>query len=68
MLAAIVGIIVAPAATALGMPLVFAIVFVNFVGGHIPHLCTFVGEPFAMLIALSGGGLVRARGSDVAVG
>jgi hypothetical protein len=44
----------------MGLPLVFTIVVVNFVGGYIPYIGAFLGGGLAVVIALGEGGLPLA--------
>ena len=48
------------AALLLGLPLVFTIVVVNFIGGYIPYIGAFLGGGLAVIIALGDGGLATA--------
>ena len=41
----------------LGLPLVFTIVVVNFIGGYIPYIGAFLGGGLAVIVALGDGGL-----------
>ncbi|WP_040493198.1 AI-2E family transporter [Ilumatobacter nonamiensis] len=52
---------------ALGVPLPATIALVNFVGAFIPYLGAFVGGAFAVLVALSEGGMQLAVAALVAV-
>ena len=54
--AAVVGI----AALLLGLPLVLAIVVVNFVDGYIPYIGAFIGGGFAVIVALGDEGVPAA--------
>ena len=40
----------------MGLPLVFTIVVVNFIGGYIPYIGAFLGGGLAVIIALGDGG------------
>ena len=60
-MSAIVAVVVALAALLLGLPLVFTILVVNFIGGYIPYIGAFLGGGLAVIVALGDGGL------DVAV-
>ena len=51
----------------LGLPLVFTIVVVNFIGGYIPYIGAFLGGGLAVIIALGDGGLAEAAIMLVAV-
>jgi hypothetical protein len=44
----------------LGLPLVFTIMVVNFIGGYIPYIGAFLGGGLAVIIALGNGGLGTA--------
>ncbi len=59
-MSAIVSLVVGLAALLLGLPLVFTIVVVNFVGGYIPYVGAFLGGGLAVIIALGEGGLAEA--------
>ena len=59
-MSAIVSAVVGLAALLLGLPLVFTIVVVNFVGGYIPYIGAFLGGGLAVIIALGDGGLAEA--------
>jgi len=48
------------AALLLGLPLVFTIVVVNFIGGYIPYIGAFLGGGLAVIVALGDGGLPEA--------
>ena len=48
------------AALLLGLPLVFTIMVVNFVGGYIPYIGAFLGGALAVIVALGEGGLGTA--------
>jgi predicted PurR-regulated permease PerM len=56
-MSAIVSLVVGVAALLMGLPLVFTIVVVNFVGGYIPYIGAFLGGGLAVVIALGEGGL-----------
>jgi predicted PurR-regulated permease PerM len=56
-MSAIVAVVVGVAALLLGLPLVFTIVVVNFVGGYIPYIGAFLGGGLAVIVALGDGGL-----------
>ena len=56
----IVSVVIGLAALLLGLPLVFTIVVVNFVGGYIPYIGAFLGGGLAVIIALGDGGLGTA--------
>ncbi len=59
-MSAIVAVVIGVAALLLGLPLVFTIVVVNFIGGYIPYIGAFLGGGLAVLIALGDGGLPEA--------
>ena len=44
----------------MGLPLVFTIVVVNFVGGYIPYIGAFLGGGLAVIVALGDGGIAEA--------
>ena len=56
-MSAIVAVVVGIASFLLGLPLVFTIVVVNFIGGYIPYIGAFLGGGLAVIIALGDGGL-----------
>ena len=55
-LSAIVAVVTGLAALLLGLPLVFTIIVVNFIGGYIPYIGAFLGGGLAVMIALGEGG------------
>jgi putative heme transporter len=59
-MAAIVAVVIGLAALLLGLPLVFTIIVVNFVGGYIPYIGAFLGGGLAVIVALGDGGLPKA--------
>jgi putative heme transporter len=59
-MSAIVSVVVGVAALLMGLPLVFTIVVVNFIGGYIPYIGAFLGGGLAVIIALGEGGLPEA--------
>ena len=59
-MSAIVALVVGLAALLMGLPLVFTIVVVNFIGGYIPYVGAFLGGGLAVIIALGDGGLAKA--------
>ncbi len=59
-MSAIVATVVGIAALLLGLPLVFTIVVVNFIGGYIPYIGAFLGGGLAVIVALGDGGLPEA--------
>ena len=56
-MSAVVAVVVALAALLLGLPLVFTIFVVNFIGGYIPYIGAFLGGGLAVIIALGDGGV-----------
>jgi len=59
-MSAIVAVFVALVALLLGLPLVFTILVVNFIGGYIPYIGAFLGGGLAVIVALGDGGLPEA--------
>jgi len=59
-MSAIVSAVIGLASLLLGLPLVFTIVVVNFIGGYIPYIGAFLGGGLAVIIALGDGGLGKA--------
>ena len=59
-MSAIVAAVVGLAALVLGLPLVFTIMVVNFVGGYIPYIGAFLGGGLAVIVALGDGGVPEA--------
>ena len=59
-MSAIVSVVIGLASVLLGLPLVFTIVVVNFIGGYIPYIGAFLGGGLAVIIALGDGGLGKA--------
>jgi putative heme transporter len=59
-MSAIISLVVGVAAVMLGLPLVFTIVAVNFIGGYIPYIGAFLGGGLAVIVALGDGGLTEA--------
>jgi predicted PurR-regulated permease PerM len=59
-MSAIVSVVIGLAALLLGLPLVFTIMVVNFIGGYIPYIGAFLGGGLAVIIALGDGGLSKA--------
>ena len=53
----IVAVVVGIASLLLGLPLVFTIIVVNFIGGYIPYIGAFLGGGLAVIVALGDGGL-----------
>jgi putative heme transporter len=66
-MSAIVAVFVALVALLLGLPLVFTILVVNFIGGYIPYIGAFLGGGLAVIIALGEGGVDTAAIMLVAV-
>jgi predicted PurR-regulated permease PerM len=56
-MSSIVAVVVALAALLLGLPLVFTIFVVNFIGGYIPYIGAFLGGGLAVIIAWGDGGI-----------
>ena len=56
----IVAIVIGVASLLLGLPLVFTIMVVNFIGGYIPYIGAFLGGGLAVIIALGEGGIGTA--------
>ena len=50
-MSAIVAVVIGLAALLMGLPLVFTIIVVNFIGGYIPYIGAFLGGGLAVLIA-----------------
>jgi putative heme transporter len=59
-MSAIVAVAIGVASLLLGLPLVFTIMVVNFIGGYIPYIGAFLGGGLAVIIALGDGGLPEA--------
>jgi len=59
-MSAIVSVVIGLASLLLGLPLVFTIMVVNFIGGYIPCIGAFLGGGLAVIIALGDGGLGTA--------
>lgn len=66
-LAAVQGIAVFVVLTVLDVPLAATIGIVNFIGAFVPYLGAFLGGAFAVLMALSEGGIPLALAALVAV-
>ena len=62
-MSAIVAVVIGLVALLLGLPLVFTIIVVNFVGGYIPYIGAFLGGGLAVIVALGDGGLAQGRRS-----
>jgi predicted PurR-regulated permease PerM len=56
----IVALFIGLVALLLGLPLVFTIIVVNFIGGYIPYIGAFLGGGLAVIIALGEGGIDTA--------
>ena len=56
-MSAIVSVVIGLASLLLGLPLVFTIMVVNFIGGYIPYIGAFLGGGLAVIVALGEGGL-----------
>jgi predicted PurR-regulated permease PerM len=59
-MSAIVAVVIGLASLLLGLPLVFTIMVVNFIGGYIPYIGAFLGGGLAVIVALGDGGLGKA--------
>ncbi len=59
-MSAIVAVVIGVASILLGLPLVFTIMVVNFIGGYIPYIGAFLGGGLAVIVALGDGGLGTA--------
>jgi predicted PurR-regulated permease PerM len=59
-LALVQGVTIGVVAAIVGVPLALAIAVVNFFGAYIPYLGGFIGGSFAVLLALSEGGITLA--------
>ena len=55
-----VSTVIGLASLLVGLPLVFTIMVVNFVGGYIPYIGAFLGGGLAVIVALGEGGLAEA--------
>jgi predicted PurR-regulated permease PerM len=66
-MSAIVSVFIGLVALLLGLPLVFTIMVVNFIGGYIPYIGAFLGGGLAVIVALGDGGLPDAAIMLVAV-
>jgi predicted PurR-regulated permease PerM len=66
-MSAIVAVFIGLVALLLGLPLVFTIMVVNFIGGYIPYIGAFLGGGLAVIVALGDGGLPKAAIMLVAV-
>ena len=56
-MSAVVSMVVGLASLLLGLPLVFTIMVVNFIGGYIPYIGAFIGGGLAVIVALGEIGL-----------
>ncbi len=61
-MSAIVAVVIGIASFLFGLPLVFTIVMVNFIGGYIPYIGAFLGGGLAVIVAYGEGGLGLAVG------
>lgn len=59
-MSAIVSAAIGLVALVMGLPLVFMIMVVNFIGGYIPYIGAFLGGGLAVIIAFGDGGLTEA--------
>lgn len=59
-MSATVALVIGVTSLLLGLPLVFTIVVVNFVGGYIPYIGAFLGGGLAVVVALGEGGVQDA--------
>jgi predicted PurR-regulated permease PerM len=59
-MSAIVSGVIGLASLILGLPLVFTIMVVNFIGGYIPYIGAFLGGGLAVIVALGDGGIRQA--------
>ena len=59
-MSAVVAVVIGLVALLLGLPLVFTIIAVNFIGGDIPYIGAFLGGGLAVIIALGDGGVPEA--------
>ena len=66
-MSAIVSAFIGLVALLMGLPLVFTIVVVNFIGGYIPYIGAFLGGGLAVIIALGDGGIPQAAIMLIAV-
>jgi len=56
-ISAIVALVIGATSLLLGLPLVFTIMVVNFIGGYIPYIGAFLGGGLAVIVALGEGGV-----------
>ena len=59
-MSAIVSVVIGIGALLLGLPLVFTLIVVNFIGGYIPYVGAFIGGGLAVIVALGDGGFPEA--------
>ena len=59
-MSAIVAVVIGIVSLILGLPLVFTIVVVNFIGGYIPYIGAFLGGGLTVMVELGDGGIVTA--------
>jgi predicted PurR-regulated permease PerM len=59
-ISAIVAVVIGASSLLLGLPLVFTIMVVNFIGGYIPYIGAFLGGGLAVIVALGEGGIGTA--------
>jgi putative heme transporter len=59
-MSAVVSVVIGLASLVLGLPLVFTIMVVNFIGGYIPYIGAFLGGGLAVIVALGDGGPGKA--------
>jgi len=59
-MSATVSVVIGIAALLMGLPIVFTIMVVNFVGGYIPYIGAFLGGGLAVIVALGDGGIAEA--------
>ena len=59
-MSAIVSAVIGIASLVMGLPIVFTIMVVNFVGGYIPYIGAFLGGGLAVIVALGDGGISEA--------
>ncbi len=59
-MSATVAVVIGVVSLLLGLPLVFTIMVVNFIGGYIPYIGAFLGGGLAVIVALGDGGLPEA--------
>ncbi len=56
----VVSVVIGAASLLMGLPIVFTIMVVNFVGGYIPYIGAFLGGGLAVIVALGDGGVAQA--------